>query len=175
MIEMMIIAGIILAAYGVSGSFVANLIVSAVICILLGLVGVVMYFLKKKEKGLDLIKKSGVFLVLCFLLMGYVKMNKYVAEARAEKIASACQEYKAKNNVYPGSLKDLVPDFMAKIPSAKYTIMWGGFHYLDNKIIVVHEPFFATPAYDLAEKKWVSVSPLLMYRDLLCGEKGTKK
>ena len=147
-----------------------NLIIGVSICILLGLTGASMYFLKKKERGINLIKKSGVFLILCMLLMGYSKVNHYIAKGRAEKIVSVCQEYKAKNGVYPTSLKDLVPDFIVKIPRAKYTVMWGVYKYVENKIIYVSEPFSVTPAYDLTEKKWTFVNPLLMYRDLLCGE-----
>ena len=53
MIEMIIIAGVVLAAYGVTGYIAVNVVLAASICIFLGLTGGVMYFLKKTSLKIE--------------------------------------------------------------------------------------------------------------------------
>jgi hypothetical protein len=52
-----------------------------------------------------------------------------IADANAEQVIKACQDFRAAHGDYPKQLQDLVPDYFDSVPRAKYCVMWGDFVY----------------------------------------------
>ena len=163
MIEMIIVGAVILGVYAVFGQFVTASWSATAIAGLLVIAALLMFFAGRKTRAAELAKKAAAFALLCVLIIGYSKFNNYVARHRAIRIAAACEVYRAKTGAYPKSLEALVPEYITAVPRAKYTLVWGNFRYIDAKIVYVHEPFLATPAYDLAAAKWGYVPPLSIF------------
>jgi len=49
-------------------------------------------------------------------------LNNQLALHRAEKLIQACNSYKAEYKQYPDELEELVPEFISRVPSAKFAL-----------------------------------------------------
>lgn len=71
---------------------------------------------KALRSALPLLLKGG----LCLLTFGAATAMSHadirIAEARAQQIFAAAQEYRARNGTYPSSLDALVPEFLDRVP-----------------------------------------------------------
>ena len=76
-------------------------------------------------------------------------------------LIETCEKYKDKNNEYPESLTDLVPDFISEIPVAKYTLNSNRFFYISSKdshsLFYMAMPPFGRPTYSFEKQKWVYI------------------
>jgi hypothetical protein len=52
-----------------------------------------------------------------------------IAEANAERIIMACEDFRGAHGNYPRQLEELVPGYFDSVPRAKYCVMWGDFVY----------------------------------------------
>ena len=91
----------------------------------------------------------------------FVFRVKKIARSRAEILIATCERYKEKNNKYPGKLSDLVPDFIKKIPVAKYTLTSNKFFYITSQdshlLFYVTMPPFGRPTYSFEKQKWAYI------------------
>ena len=102
--------------------------------------------------------KALVFAAAFLLSLGFDLGNKALARNRAEQVIAACKSFKEKTGAYPATLQALVPEYLGSVPRARYTILWGKFHYADNRLAWVIAPMTVMPSYDLSTEKW-SFSP----------------
>lgn len=98
--------------------------------------------------------KTAAALVLIGLLFGLNAANKKAGRAGAEKIAAACEEYRAKTGAYPAALDLLVPDYLGHLPAAKYSLRWSRYWLSGGRVMYASEPGLLAASYDLSAKKW---------------------
>jgi len=61
------------------------------------------------------------------LVLGNNSLQWQIAEANADRVIKACQEFRAAHGDYPGQLDELVPDYLDSMPRAKYCLLYGDF------------------------------------------------
>ena len=108
-----------------SGSF----LVSALFCPIWILVSLAKSAIHRPGWGLALVR-----ILIPSLTLGIVYANDAfqlrVAEANAQRVVAACEEYHAANGRFPRNLDELVPQYMNSIPGAKYCLGSGScFNY----------------------------------------------
>jgi hypothetical protein len=93
--------------------------------------------------------------VLVFVLNG---INNSIAAGRGEGLVSAVNAFHAKYQQYPESLDALVPEFIAAVPRAKYTLQFSEFMYFRTEqgasLSYVRLPPFGRPTYDFNSRRW---------------------
>lgn len=103
-------------------------------------------------------KKVVIYLVMFMLTLGITSANGYFAKRSAGRIIAAAEGYARKTGAYPGQLSDLVPEFLPKVPAAKYTFLDNGFKYIargkQHILIYVKKPPYGRAYYNFEEKKW---------------------
>jgi hypothetical protein len=100
-----------------------------------------------------------IYVVLAVTTVATVRFHGWMAEARANQVVEACKAYHARHGGYPARLADLVPEFLASVPRAKYTMMWGEFSYwtssLDaHTLMYVAAPPFGRRLYNFEAGRW---------------------
>ena len=92
-------------------------------------------------------------------LLGCITINNRIAKRRAEKVVAAIQAYRTKNNQLPDSLNQLVPDYIPKIPLAKFTFTFNSFVYsnIDSKASLGYTaiPPFGRPTFVFNRNEWI--------------------
>ncbi len=109
--------------------------------------------------------RVGIYAIAFAMVLGMKSVNNRISQKNAGTIIAACEKYLEKNGEYPGSLNDLVPVFLSRVPSARYTLISGGFRYYrmsgqtgnNYRLMYVYEAPFARNVYVSAEKKWRSI------------------
>lgn len=88
-------------------------------------------------------------------------MQFHAATARnhAAQVIDACRAYQARHGMLPDHLEDLVPEFLARVPRAKYTLQWGEFTYwtssrTSHTLMYVSLPPFGRRVYHFEEGRW---------------------
>ena len=119
--------------------------------------------IRKKGKASSSLFLSVGSACIAAALYGVFMANYAVARHRTLDVAKACEAYKVDKKAYPKELSSLVPKYMVEIPVAKYTIMYGQFHYDGRLLFFANEPGMPMPAYDLAKKEWTSTT---VYSDI---------
>ena len=81
--------------------------------------------LRREDKGISLTAQSdlgttGTFLVAAILLDQFNAIVAKRVSGDFDKIAAALEQYRAKHGSYPGSLDQLVPDFLETVPSDRF-------------------------------------------------------
>lgn len=116
-------------------------------------------------KNKPLLKKQfaacGIYFLMSLLIFGSNYLNNQIARSRAEMLIETCEKYRNKNNEYPESLTDLVPDFISEIPVAKYTLNSNRFYYISSEdshsLFYMAVPPYGRPTYSFEKKKWVYI------------------
>ena len=93
------------------------------------------------------------------LALGNNALQWKVAEANAERIIKACEEFCAATGKYPRKLQDLVPGYLKSVPRAKYCLCWGEFMYWNDKgipamLVWCKIPPFGRKVYTFADRRW---------------------
>jgi len=100
----------------------------------------------------------GIYCVMVVMIMTANRINNGVARDRTEMLAAACEQYKTGHGKYPGRLDDLVPEFLERVPPAKYTLFSSGFFYVSleggHTIGFVAIPPYGRLYYTLETKTW---------------------
>jgi hypothetical protein len=95
------------------------------------------------------------------LVLGNAAMQTRIASANAKRIIEACEQFRIANGRYPSTLDELKPGYLASVPRAKYSLMFGNFWYwsLDGKtrLMWVVIPPFGRKIYDFEGRKWGSL------------------
>lgn len=104
------------------------------------------------------IAAAGVYFIMAVMVLAYIQVNNWRASRKADLLIAACEQYRAVHIIYPEKLADLVPDFIQKIPKAKYAHATGQFHYVSRKdshlLWYVSFPPFGKRIYRFETKKW---------------------
>ena len=116
-------------------------------------------------KNKPLLKKRlaacGIYLLMSLLIFGSISLNNKIARSRAGMLIATCEKYKDKNNKYPEKLSDLVPEFIKKIPVAKYTLASNRFFYISSKnshiLFYTSMPPSGRPTYSFEKQKWAYI------------------
>lgn len=86
------------------------------------------------------------------------RLNNALAADRAERVIGACERYQAKHGRLPERLEQITPDFLASVPRAKYTLVFGRFQYLSEKgghwLVWTVLPPYGRQAYSFEEERW---------------------
>lgn len=101
---------------------------------------------------------TGFYLASALAVLFSIYINNSIATERAERIISALKSYHAERGEYPEDIYDLIPDYINKIPKAKYSFMNSRFTYSveDGKHVL---SFMVLPPhgrsyYALEDGKW---------------------
>jgi hypothetical protein len=116
-------------------------------------------FLRKlKPVRSQRLRNIAIYLAAVVLVIGLNNLNNLIAHKRAELLISAINTYHAKNHRYPQKLQDLTPEFVAKVPRAKYTLLFGEFSYFlsgENAFLFfVDFPPHGRPIYRFPDNRW---------------------
>ena len=113
------------------------------------------FFFKKR------LKVCGVYLLMSVVIIISNSMNNKLAKNRAQVLIAACEKFKYKNNEYPKKLSDLIPNFIEKIPAAKYTFHSNRFFYISSKeshlLSYTVVPPFRRSIYNFVSKEWTFI------------------
>lgn len=104
------------------------------------------------------LRNIGVYVTACVLVLAYNSVNNDIANEQAENVVTAVKAFHAKYQRYPKTLPEIVPEFIAEIPRAKYTVLSGEFRYLagDGKPLLLYQvlPPFGTRMYYFESGTW---------------------
>lgn len=116
---------------------------------------VIVIFKKERDSLKKKIFIAGIYAVMAVLVLVSNNLNNSIAMKRAGMIITACENYKNKHGNYPSKLEDLVPEFLNKIPTAKYALLSSNFRYSAGRYLMyVSLPPFGRPTYSFESKKW---------------------
>lgn len=140
-------------------AFVINQgVASGLVGLSLLLVGVPRAFLPKfamvRSLRLRNLAVYGMAVVLVFALNA---ANNRLAKGRADMLVASVKAFHSKYQRYPRSLDQLVPEFIERIPRAKYTLGFGGFTYYSGEHIFLYYtslPPFGRPTYSFNRNEW---------------------
>jgi hypothetical protein len=153
--ETALIAGmIVLIGEAVCGQATVAAMIELAVAAALGLLAAVRLAKGEKLRARSAAVKALVFVGLFLVGTGLDVANKKIAMSRAETIIAACRTYKDKTGAYPETLQVLVPQYLPSIPRAKYTVLWGSFHYGEGRLAWMLIPMTVMPSYDLNAGKW---------------------
>lgn len=114
---------------------------------------------KDKDRVRLLLAKAGIYALMIILVFAAAALNNMVAEERAKDVIAACELFKDRNGHYPAQLSELVPDFLDKVPGAKYSLAGSGFLYIvrqdSHSLMYVMVPPFGRKYYVFEKKEWV--------------------
>lgn len=104
--------------------------------------------------------RAGIFLSAVILVFGLNWANNQISRNRAETLITAIKAFDKKNQRYPNKLDELVPDFIARVPTTKYTFGDTKFYYIAEPDL--HILFYvAMPpvrrTYNFEKDKWGSL------------------
>lgn len=136
-------------------AFFASLIVW--LCSFVGML--ISLFTRNREMRRHHALRAGIYFLMLICVVITVATQNGLAQGRAEKLVQACQAYKVKYNKFPDRLEELVPEFIPKIPPAKYTLMFNRFIYTssdENRHTLFYAvvPPFGRRYYRFEEGSW---------------------
>lgn len=101
---------------------------------------------------------AGVWLALGVAGIAANRLNNALAADRAETVIGACERFQAKHGRLPERLENLAPEFLASVPRAKYTLLFGRFQYLAEGgrhwLAWTVLPPFGRQVYSFEEDRW---------------------
>lgn len=163
MISTIIFMLAVASVYLVSGvQFIPQMISIMTMC-LLALAAFVLLALGRKPLARDLGIQALAFGALAVLLYGGIKLDNSLARRGAVRLAAACEEYKAKTGAYPETVRELVPGYLAKMPRARHTIMWGQYAVVGDKVMFLLEPGLLAHSYEISSGAWKVVDAARMF------------
>jgi len=114
---------------------------------------------KTSETRKLVLARMGIFVFAAVAVFSFNAFNKKIAQSRAEQLVTAIKAYRQAENKYPDKLKDLVPEYIPKVPLAKYSMMYNEFHYSGKYhfLFYVSFPPFTRPSYFFDRNEWATV------------------
>ena len=99
-----------------------------------------------------------VFSLAAACVLVSIRLNNDMAGRRAERLATACEQFNAKYHRYPHKLEELVPEFLPAVPLAKYVLNGQSAHFVylegDRTIMFYDVPPFGRSYYHLGSRWW---------------------
>lgn len=156
--KFMILSGAVSAVVitGIDAFFASEYSLAMSKCIFMAVFFSVLALIKLKDK-VELTASlyiAGIFLSAGLVVYALPYFNNLKAQSSAGEIIKALESYKARNGFYPAKLETLKPEFIGKMPKAKYTVLWNSFYLLDGSLVYVNEPPFNLMKYDFTRGKW---------------------
>jgi hypothetical protein len=103
-------------------------------------------------------RNLGVYLGAVVAVFALNYANNRIAEQRANALVSAVNAFHAKHARYPGSLEELVPGFIDRVPVAKYTLGLNRCSYFaqegDARLSYVVFPPYGHAIYRFSRGTW---------------------
>jgi hypothetical protein len=133
--------------------------ITAVVVVIVLFPGIFIALLKR-NKGLvrDRMIRVGIYSVMVAMVFLSVWLNNRHASYRAEELIQYCEKYKSKYEQYPDALEDLVPEFIPKVPRAKFSLSYGNFIYISRKnshlLVYYAMPPFGRRLYSFESGRW---------------------
>jgi hypothetical protein len=103
--------------------------------------------------------RAGMYLFLGALTLGAMRLHVTTAETHAARVIEACRAFELRHGMLPDRLEQLVPEFLASVPRAKYTLAWGQFTYSTtgskrHTLMYVTLPPFGRRIYSFENARW---------------------
>lgn len=115
---------------------------------------------RNKEAMKQKFASAGIYLAMAVMALLYIHANNSMAERRANELIAACEQYHSAHGIYPETLGDLVPDYIKKIPKAKYAYANNQFLYIAHEdshtLLYTSFPPFGRQLYRFELKRWGS-------------------
>ena len=87
-----------------------------------------------------------------------LRIATWLLFALGNRIVEAVESYRSPHGAYPRQLEELVPRFMAEVPSAKPVLMADKFRYWQHEgkpqLMYVEVPPFGRRVYSFEERTW---------------------
>lgn len=84
-----------------------------------------------------------------------------MARESAGSLIVAVEQFHAKHGRYPERLEEMVPEFVAEIPRAKYVVIADRFRYSRSdsrhSLMYVEMPPFGRRIYTFEDRKWTTL------------------
>ncbi len=145
----------------IADAFVLNQFTIALFAIILGVPALIVKLFRARKDGERkklLVSKAGIYALMVVLIIGANIFNNMIAERRAKDIIAACEQFKTKSGRYPEKLSELVPEFLSKVPSAKYSLTGSAFRYFarqdSHALMYEAVPPYGRKYYVLEKKVW---------------------
>jgi hypothetical protein len=149
---------VVVDALYINQGLIAGLIV---FWLLLG--GLPLTFLAKKYVTVRAhrFRNQAIYFVAAIIVFALNAANNQLAQSRGEALVSDIKAFHVRNERYPKSLEELVPDYVESVPLAKYTFGFNEFRYFvsDHSVLLfyTHFPPFGRPTYSFDRDEWVYV------------------
>ncbi len=100
--------------------------------------------------------RAGMYVILGVAAVGTLRFHEATARKGAQQIISACQAYKQQTGKLPDRLEDLVPEFLPKVPLARYTLLYNDFWYFSQSGLLTYVvlPPFGRRVYNFNSAQW---------------------
>lgn len=102
--------------------------ISAGICPIWFLVSLIKAIKRRPGWGVGL-SRIAIPVLLLAIVAGNAALQSKFANANAERIIAACEQFRAATGKYPDRLDELVPKYLNTIPRARYALMFSDFQY----------------------------------------------
>jgi hypothetical protein len=103
------------------GALFGTFMMAWIFCPIWFLVSLLKNAIERPGWGLALVR-IGIPAMTLGLLWANNDFQLSVAEANAQRVVAACEEYHAANGRFPKNLDELVPQFLSSVPVAKYCL-----------------------------------------------------
>jgi hypothetical protein len=137
----------------VSGSFLS----STLICPIWFLFSLIKAIAQRPGWKLGLSRVLVPVITLGFVF-SYAALQSRIATANAERIITACEEFRRVFGRYPSRLEELTAQYLRSVPRAKYSLMYGDFRYWDpegrRRLMWTIVPPFGRQVYDFEHREW---------------------
>jgi len=113
--------------------------------------------IRRRDVRFHLLKML-IFLLMAAGIFGLNYAQNQLAYSRAEKIIGAVEQYQRENGSYPGTLEELVPEYIKLVPRTKYTLIYNKFSYSCHadspSLVFATFPPFGRQIYKFKTKEW---------------------
>lgn len=103
--------------------------------------------------------RAGLYLALGIAAYGTATFHRITAEQHADRVIEACRAFETRRGRLPDRLADLVPEFLAAVPLAKYTLAYNRFTYSTfdagrHTLMYTTLPPFGRRIYHFEARRW---------------------
>jgi hypothetical protein len=92
------------------------------------------------------------------IVTGNAALQSNIANANAERIILACEQFRTATGKYPDQLAELVPKYLSSVPRAKYALTFSDFRYRNQEgnhlLMWDKSPPFGRRIFDFENRKW---------------------
>lgn len=116
------------------------------------------FFTKAPELKRYRLKRAAVFIGAMAMVFVLNWANNQIARKRASTLIAAVKAFNQKLDRYPAKLEELAPEFIERVPIAKYTLTDNSFRYIStpesHSLFYVSMPPFGRPTYTFERDEW---------------------